>query len=200
MRATFAPLTREATLVVLAGGRSTRMGRSKAELPVEGTTLLEWIVRRLGPSFAETLVAGAAAPAGARAVTDRVTDGGPLAGVVSALAAARTPHVFVLACDVPRASARLASLLLERAAGHGAAVPRVGGRVQPACAVYAAASAAAIARLFDGGERRLLRALDVIDVRFVGEDELAAYGVAAGELADLDTPADYEAFLASLRP
>lgn len=199
MRATFAPLTREATLVVLAGGRSTRMGRNKAELPVEGTTLLEWIVRRLGPAFAETLVAGAAAPSGARAVTDRVPDGGPLAGVVSALAAARTPNVFVLACDVPRASARLASLLLERVAGHDAAVPRVGGRAQPACAVYPAASATAIGRLFDGGEPRLRRVLDVIDVRFVGDDELTARGVDAVELADLDTPADYEAFLASLR-
>lgn len=72
--------TGEATLVILVGGRSSRMGRPKAELLVEGRTLLEWMVRGLAPAFAETLVCGAGAPPGARSVADQHPMAGPLAG------------------------------------------------------------------------------------------------------------------------
>lgn len=188
-----------ATLVILAGGRSTRMGRAKAELPVAGTTLLEWTVRRLGPAFAETIVAGAGAPAGARGAPDRRAGAGPLAGIEAGLLAARTPYVFAVACDMPRASVRLAALLLARCAGHDAAAPRVEGRAQPVCAAYATTAAAPIGAYLDGGERRAAAALERLDAVFVGEDELEREGIGTDELADLDTPARYEAFIASLR-
>ena len=57
------------------------MGTSKADLPVAGVTLLEWIVARLGPGFVETIVAGGTAPSGARAVMDIRLDAGPLGGI-----------------------------------------------------------------------------------------------------------------------
>ena len=192
-------LTRQASLVVLAGGRSTRMGRAKAELPVAGVTLLEWMIRRLGPEFGETIVAGAAAPAGARQAADRRADAGPLAGIEAGLLEARMPYVFVVACDMPRASVRLAALLLARCAGRDAAVPRIDGRAQPTCAAYATASVAAIGTYLDGGARRATGALERLDAVFVDEDELAKEGIGALELADLDTPEQYDAFIASLR-
>src|SRR5947208_376130 len=136
-------LTRAATLVLLAGGRSTRMGTPKRDLKVGSGTLLEWLIARLAPSFADTLVCGASAPRGARAVADLRSDGGPLAGVEAGLRAARTDFVFVLACDMPRASARLAELLIERCAGHDAAVPRT-ALAQPLCAVYTRAAASKV--------------------------------------------------------
>jgi molybdopterin-guanine dinucleotide biosynthesis protein A len=175
------------------------MGRAKAELPVNGVTLLEWMVRRLGPDFAETIVAGTIAPAGARGAPDRHADAGPLAGIEAGLLAARTQAVFVVACDMPRASAQLAALLLARCTGHDAAVPRVGGRLQPACAAYARTAAPKIGAYLDRGERRATEMLDELDAVFVDERELASQGIAPTELADLDTPADYDAFIASLR-
>ncbi|MGH7918678.1 MAG: NTP transferase domain-containing protein, partial [Candidatus Dormibacteraceae bacterium] len=84
-----APL-RETTLAVLAGGASRRMGRPKAMLPLGGMTLIEWVVRRLGPSFAETLVAtGPDSPLPESLEPFRVLDAwpgaGPLAGIEVAL-------------------------------------------------------------------------------------------------------------------
>src|SRR5256885_15905894 len=46
----------QATLLVLAGGESRRMGRPKAWLEVAETTLLRWMVERLGPAFSEVIV------------------------------------------------------------------------------------------------------------------------------------------------
>ena len=192
-------LTGDASLVILAGGRSTRMGRDKAALPVGDTTLLAWMVRRLGPEFAETIVAGAPAPGGAREARDRRADAGPLAGIEAGLLAARSPLAFIVACDIPRASARLAAVLLARCAGHDAVVPRVAGRTQPTCAAYAPTAAPKIGAYLDGGARRATEALNELDVVYVDERDLAREGIAAAELADLDTPADYDAFIASLR-
>ena len=175
------------------------MGRDKAALPVAGVTLLEWMVRRLGPEFAETIVAGAAAPPGARAVPDRRRDAGPLAGIEAGLLAAGGPYAFVVACDVPRASAHLADLLIARCGRHDAVVPRIEGRAQPTCAAYARTAAAKVSGYLDRGARRATEMLDELDAVFVNERELANAGIAASELADLDTPADYDAFIASLR-
>jgi molybdopterin-guanine dinucleotide biosynthesis protein A len=200
-RARDLPLTRDATLIVLAGGHSARMGRPKAELPVGDGTLLEWIVARLGPQFAETLVCGGAAsvPA-ARTVADHHADAGPLAGIEAGLREMRTDAAFVLACDTPRATARLARLLLASAAGHDAAIPRVAGRDQPTCASYRAQAAVAIGAYLASGGRRVSGAIAKLDAVYVEDGELAREGIAAAELDDLDTPADYEAFIASLRP
>jgi molybdenum cofactor guanylyltransferase len=200
-------LTHDASLVVLTGGRSTRMGRPKADLPVQGVTLIEWIVARLGPDFAETIVAGAPTPYGARGATalgtvsapDLRPDAGPLAGIEAGLRAARSPYAFVIACDMPRASARLAELLLSRCLGHDAAVPQADGRAQPACAAYSKGASAAIGAYLDRGERRATEMLRHLDTVFVDAHDLAAAGIAMNELADLDTPEQYEAFIASLR-
>jgi molybdopterin-guanine dinucleotide biosynthesis protein A len=175
------------------------MGRDKATLPVAGVTLLEWMVRRLGPEFPETIVAGAAAPAGAREASDRRVGAGPLAGLEAGLLAARFPYVFAIACDMPYASVQLASLLLERCAGHDAAVPRLGGHSQPTCAAYARAAAPKIQAYLDRGARRATEVLDDLDAVFVDERALANAGISVAQLADLDTAADYDAFIASFR-
>jgi molybdopterin-guanine dinucleotide biosynthesis protein A len=175
------------------------MGRSKRDLPVAGVTLLEWIVARLGPAFAETLVSGGPAPRDARAVADRREDAGPIAGIEASLLAMRSERAFVLSCDMPRASARLGGLLLARAHEHDAAVPRVAGRPQPTCAAYARSAAPKLSAYLDSGERRATEALDRLDVSYIDDAELTRGAVMLSEFDDLDTPADYDAFINSLR-
>jgi molybdopterin-guanine dinucleotide biosynthesis protein A len=189
----------DATLVILAGGRSSRMGRPKAELPVAGTTLVAWLVARLGPSFIETIVVGAPAAPGSRAIPDRRPDAGPVAGIEAALSAAPSDRVFVLACDTPRATANLAQLLVDRCSGHDAAVARLAGRPQPTVAAYARSAGPKLSAYLDADKRRATEALGVLDVEYIDDAALARSGIAPAEFADLDTPADYEAFVAEVR-
>jgi molybdopterin-guanine dinucleotide biosynthesis protein A len=192
---------RDATLVVLAGGRGERMGTPKALLRVGDVTLVEWIVARLLPAFGEVLVCGATdAPARARALPDERPDAGPLGGIETGLAAASHDAVFVLACDTPRASAGLAALLIERSVGHDAAVPRIAGRTQPTCGAYRKRALAGLRAFLDAGGRRATRALETMDVAYVDAADLERKGIDVRELADLDTTADYDAFIASLEP
>lgn len=112
--------------LLLAGGRSTRMGRDKALLPhpVSGLPLLahQAALLRSLPGCAELLLSAPAdrgyaldGPlAGARLVADAAPDCGPLAGLAAGLSAATQPRLLVLAVDLPFVAADLLVRLLPR--------------------------------------------------------------------------------------
>jgi molybdopterin-guanine dinucleotide biosynthesis protein A len=188
-----------ATLVVLAGGDSRRMGRSKALLPVGGTTLIEWLTARLAPGFAHLVVAAREAerlPPGLRPrlVNDLHAGAGPLAGVEAGLAASPHDVVVVVACDMPAVTAGLLRRLAE-AAGEGvdAAVPRVAGRPEPTCAAYRQSAAGPIAAALAAGRLRATDALAGLRVRWLDGEDPALF-------ANLNTPADYRTFLDEYAP
>jgi molybdopterin-guanine dinucleotide biosynthesis protein A len=195
----------EATLCVLAGGESRRMGRPKALLPVGSTTLLEWVIDRLEPHFAEVLVAvGRPAidlPPGltATVVFDLHQRAGPLAGVEAALASARYEAVFAVGCDMPRVTPALARALVVASEGHDASVPRLDRRPEPACAVYRRSAAGPISAALGADRLKAADALGELDVRYLDEAELEPIGVTSRTFANLNTPADYQEFLAGLR-
>ncbi len=109
--------------IILAGGRSTRMGSNKAFLPLPGKehlTFIEQLVSTLTPLCAETiLVARDAADAanyvlpGVHAVTDKVPDQGPLMGLYSGMSAIHTQRALVVAVDMPQGRHDPRSLLDE---------------------------------------------------------------------------------------
>lgn len=142
--------------VVLAGGVSRRLGRDKATL-----VLAEPPPGGSGESLAERAARALAAVAGEVLVADRgrgllaprwpsVPDGpgaGPAAGILGAAAARPGRPLLVLACDLPAAGPELLRLLLELAAARsdaGWVVPRVGGRLEPLCALYRPPALAAL--------------------------------------------------------
>ena len=194
-----------ATLCILAGGESRRMGRPKALLPVGSTTLLEWLIDRLGPHFREVLVSVAGTATSlppkldATIVTDLHVRSGPLAGVEAALAAASHDPVLVVAVDMPRVTPALARALVAACRGHDAAVPRLDGRPEPACAAYSRSAAGPIGASLRADRRRAADALAELDVRYLDEKELEEAGGGRLTFANLNTPADYRDFLEALR-
>lgn len=186
-----------ATLLLLAGGASRRMGRPKALLPVADRTLAEWIAERLAPHFAHLLVAAreeAQLPPSLRPrlVRDLHLDAGPLAGVEAGLAASPFETLVVVACDMPRVTPALCRRLAAGAEGVDAAVPRVAGLPQPACAAYRRSAAGPIAAALAEGRNRAIDALAELRVRWLdGED--------AELFSNLNTPGDYRRFLDALR-
>lgn len=153
--------------VLLAGGRSSRMGRDKAEiiLPDDGRPLwrrqLEDVFRPLGP--AEIFLSGpprANLPADVRALPDAAPGLGPLSGIAAALGAANVPLIVVLAVDLPAMTADfLRERMLARCTPQRGAVGRwenAGGFFEPLAAVYPrTAGRLAAERLTAGGDRSL---------------------------------------------
>src|SRR5579872_7293996 len=100
----------QATLLVLAGGMSRRMGRPKAWIPVGETVLLRYVADRLAPAFSEVVVAFAEPEQHVpyRVVFDRKRNSGPLAGLEAGLAAAHEEVLFAVGCDMPYVTEALA--------------------------------------------------------------------------------------------
>jgi molybdopterin-guanine dinucleotide biosynthesis protein A len=191
--------------VILAGGRSSRMGMPKAALPFGATTVVERILDQLRPSFDEIVLSLAPEPNELfpveRAIANRadlivVRDAEPWAGPVPALArafgAANSEILFACSCDLPLLDARVAVALCAMVGTHDAAIPEIGGHLQPLHAAYRRESAAAaLAAMAAAGEARLRTIAERIDARRVGEAELRALDPELRSFIDIDTAADY---------
>ncbi|MDQ6713868.1 MAG: molybdenum cofactor guanylyltransferase [Candidatus Dormibacteraeota bacterium] len=186
------------SLVILAGGLSRRMGRDKAALRAGDGTLLQHLARRLGPVVEETIVAGGSGRPdlpGVTMIEDRYPGLGPLAGMHAGLRAARQRHVWVVGCDLPDAEPGLASLFDGLAGGVDAVVPWIDAEPQGVCALYDRDLAPRIEALLNAGERRIKLLLAGSNVRYVTPEELRVVDPTLHSFRNINTPADYEAWL-----
>jgi molybdopterin-guanine dinucleotide biosynthesis protein A len=183
------------TGALLAGGRSSRMGRDKAELLFRSRPLWQHQVATLRQAgAAEILISGrsdaAYASAGVRIVPDSIANAGPLAGLASILTEARYDYVVVLAIDLPRIPASFLRALVEMAfLKRCSVVPRNETSFDPLAAVYRRNALSRIVSLLDGAERSLQHFVQ----RLVVEGAGIAYPVRTSEhpyFANINTPAD----------
>jgi molybdopterin-guanine dinucleotide biosynthesis protein A len=178
----------DAAGLVLAGGRSSRMGQPKALLPFGGRPLIAHIVDALGDLFGEVIVVAAAhqdLPAlRARIVRDEVAYQGPVAGLCHGLAASTREINFVTSCDSAFLNPALVACLVSRLGHHDAVVPSWNGQLQPLHAVY---RRSVLAR----GELRLMTLLDRVRTRRLEEAELRQFDPEGWSFFNMNTPADY---------
>ena len=132
--------------VILAGGKSSRMGRDKAWLQLDGKPLLARqiaVVRKLKP--VELFISGRSdtdySSLGCPVLKDEFPEAGPLAGIAAGLQAASAPLMLVLAVDMPDMTSAALRQLLKRCAAGAGVVPRVNQRLEPLAAFYPKAAA-----------------------------------------------------------
>lgn len=178
--------------LVLCGGYSTRMGRDKAWLPVEGEPMLARVSRlvaTVAPDVVWVARPGQVLPDPSPVVVRDPQEGlGPLAAVAAGLHVVKGDAAFVTSCDAPLIRPALVERLFDRLGAHDACVPIAGGFQMTLCAVYRRAAAGEADRLVAEGKRRLRDWLEALDVARVD----------AGELADVDP--DLESFLGANTP
>lgn len=148
--------------LVLAGGRSTRMGRDKALLEHGGQSQLARMMTLLGDHVQRAFVSTSAGqrdePERRRfdQVVDRYEDMGPLAGILSAMD--EHPHAdwLVVACDLPNIdAATLGHLVASRSRNHPftAYTSSHDGLPEPLCAIYRAGTGPILREFIDEGIR-----------------------------------------------
>jgi len=157
--------------VVLAGGKSRRLGTDKAAVKIGGRRLLDRTLALLTGVFDDVVVVGRAAwaeaPADVRLFPDERPGLGPLAGLSTALKLVMHPRALVVGCDMPFLTASAIRELLSHDCDTDATVARADGRSQPLLAVYDRRIGAVIDRLLASGERSLTALLSHIDVHYV---------------------------------
>jgi len=199
----------DAAGIVLAGGRSTRMGSPKAALEWHGSTLLRRITGIVGRAVdgpvvvvrapAQTLPA---LPDGVEVVEDAREGRGPLQGLAAGLAAVRdrAPAAYASSTDVPLLHPRFVRRVLDALDDDTDVVlPEVGGYPQPLAAVYRTALAATVERLIAEDRMRPAFLFEACRVKrldaaaLLADPALAALDPALDSVLNLNEPGDYEA-------
>ena len=184
----------KATAVILAGGKSTRMGSDKAFLAVGRQCMIERVAGLLRGVFEEILIAGGSKEAeiqtGLPVVGDQIPASGPLGGIHAGLAAAGNQLCLVVACDMPFISPELARLLVERAVGHDAAVPRHGVYREPLFSVYRKTCIPAIEESLLSSRYKVVDFYQRVRVNYVNEEEWRHLADPEEVFLNINTPHD----------
>ena len=178
---------------LLVGGGSQRMGRDKAHLEWNGEALATRMARQLGRLFEDVLLVGGAPPTGApgRRVPDLAGPQCALRGVVTALEAAKTERVLIVATDLPLLGPEL---LLALVAWPEADVvlPCREGRVEPLCALWSRAAALPPARAaLAAGRLALHELIGTLRMQRLEGDDLRAVDPQGRMLANANTPEEW---------
>jgi molybdopterin-guanine dinucleotide biosynthesis protein A len=184
--------------LILAGGRSRRMGCDKALLSLRGRTLLQRAIDLVRAAGGEAVVVGrhraAEQVAGAAQIDD--TQGpegarGPLGALQHGLRVCGGRPALALACDVPLVPVDLVRFLMREAERYDAVVPRAGGVLHVLAAAYTEACLEAVDRQLAAGVLSVHRVLPEVRLRIVEEEELAPFG-GGGVLLNVNTREDLE--------
>jgi molybdopterin-guanine dinucleotide biosynthesis protein A len=167
------------TSIILAGGKSSRLGQNKALQVIEGKSLIQLVVDRLAILSTEIIIAtahGEAIPCSStvriKTVADIYPEKGPLGGIYSGLIASSSPRAIVVGCDTPFLSVGLLEYMTQTLADYDVALPRIGEMVEPLCAVYSKSCLAPIQDLLEQNELGISKLFSMVKVRYIEEDEL----------------------------
>ena len=196
--------------VILAGGKSSRMGTDKALLEYDGKQFIEQIAKELS-SFEERIIARGSNSRFSDLIEEEWTvipdiypDHGPIGGLHAALSACKSDALFVVTCDMPLFSRQLAErLCAEMQNGEDSETNSDGeyvdaydviisvgdsGKIHPLCGVYRKSALSVLEEQIVSERNRVMEALRKLRVKYVTIDSPDQ----VRQLANINTPEEYE--------
>ena len=168
-----------AAALILAGGKSSRLGRDKAFERVNQYGMLENAIITLADCFPEIIVGAndeAYGSLGKKVVPDYYAGRGPLGGIHAVLKASSFETNFLVACDMPFINVDLALYLVSLASGYDAVIPRQGVYFQQLFSVYNKSCLPAVERQLESGRNKVASFFEQVNVRFVEVTDLQQFG------------------------
>ncbi len=189
-------MTKDLSVVILAGGNSSRMGRDKSFVQVGGRAVIDRIVSQLDGYGAEMILITNKPDdyryLGLPQFGDLLPGKGALGGLYTAVTYASQPRALVVACDMPFVNLRLLDHLVALASEFDAVVPRLDGEAEPFRAVYSRECLGAMRAALDSGKMRVISWFPDVRVRFVEAAEVEQYDPQRLTFFNVNTPEDLE--------
>jgi molybdopterin-guanine dinucleotide biosynthesis protein A len=180
------------TAFVLAGGRSSRMGRDKAFLEFDGISLLRRALLLANTVTRDVRIVGPTSKFSAFGIVveDAFHDRGPLGGIHAALNASTKDLNLVIAVDMPFLSEEFLTFLLQRARASDAAVTiaRTHSGWEPLCAIYRRSFAVIAEAALKSGENKIDRLFQHLELNPITEEDLQSFP--KNQFRNLNTPED----------
>lgn len=191
--------------VVLAGGRSTRMGFDKQLLWHKGQSITDYLIGSLGKICTEVLISGGAPELyekkNVRVLEDQYRNAGPLGGLHSGLAEAQEELVFLMACDMPYLELPYLKYMFERIKGtdYGACVTSRGEHLEIFHALYARRALPSLTSTLQSGAYSFQKWVRQLNALCLGEQEALDLMGDWRAFTNLNTPEDYGEFIRRVR-
>lgn len=164
-------------VVILAGGKSRRMGRDKLDIPVDGKTLLGSAVGRFEADFEDVFISVADEKkypgVTARRIKDILPGAGPMSGLHAALSTLPHRGAFLVAADLPYACPQAAKKMIKLCGDCEACVIRLpDGKLEPLFGYYDKTLLGSCENAIRTGDYRMSGVLYGANTRFVDTEEL----------------------------
>jgi molybdopterin-guanine dinucleotide biosynthesis protein A len=182
------------TGVVLAGGKSKRMGLDKASIVIDGKQMIMYVINALREAFSDILIVAKNADdfrvPGVKAIGDCVEGHGPLVGIYSALSVCDTPYCFVVACDMPCADSNLIKWMVTACDGYDIFIPRLGSYLEPLFALYSRRCMAPIRDSLARGDYRVRSIFSKVNIGYADEADVRAIDPKLQSFVNINTKED----------
>lgn len=183
--------------VILAGGKSSRMGTNKALLPINNKSTIEHVADTLQACTDEIVImtnnTNDYSFLGYRQYVDRHKDKGPLAGLESALYHLNADRIVVAACDMPFLRSTVYQILLEQLKFYDAVIPVFENKIHPLSAVYRRSVLETIQRQIEKNDLKIKHFLDLIHVKYVDSFPQIKYSNLQKHFFNMNERSQYEA-------
>ena len=195
-------LPQEMSAVILAGGRSSRMGENKLFLPLGNKPVIGHLIDTLNRVFSECIVV-TDDPASYYSYPVRVTEDlikcpqkNSLTGIHAGLTFARHQYCMVVAGDMPFIRESVLTYLCKLSDGYDVTIIREGEHFQPLCAIYHKNCLPHMEKLLFAKRYKILDFFPDVRIRYVDARELLSLDPELISFFNVNTPQDYEKALA----
>ena len=185
------------SVIIQAGGKSSRMGTDKLFIPFRGQMLIEWIIGRLA-NLTDDLIIISNQPEKLKFLNqavypDAIKDVGPLAGLYTGLKYARYDSVVMVACDMPFVNSRLLKeeVRLLNEMQVDVVIPAPGGKTEPLHAAYRRETCLPVIEAgIRSGMRRLIEWHPFVRVHLMDDIEIHNYDPTGLAFTNINNPKD----------
>lgn len=183
------------TAVILAGGKSSRMGQNKALLKLEEKTLIEIMLEKVS-DFDEIFISSNEPDlytfTGVTVIMDQDKGFGPLQGILSCLAKSKYEQISVLPCDAPLIPKELPQYILEQSNGYDATIATYNSNNEPLIATYNKSIMPILSELHSQGIGKVGMAFAKCNTNYVELDRISTFGDPKKYLLNTNDPATFE--------
>jgi molybdopterin-guanine dinucleotide biosynthesis protein A len=161
-------MEKSGTAIILAGGKSSRMGEDKGLMLVNGKPMIQSILDQVSQVANEILIVTSNpnyARFGYSLIPDLIENKGPLAGIVSGLSHSSSVYNWVLSCDIPYITASLLLKLKAEIGDNDVIVAKKNLRIHPLIGCYKKDCVAVLNEQLNSGDLKLMNALNQLKVK-----------------------------------
>lgn len=130
---------RKITSIILAGGKSSRMGEDKGFVHLKGKYMIQYVIdvaRNISDNILIISNNSEYRSFGYTVFSDIIRQCGPLGGIYTGLVHSQTESNLILCCDLPFITENAVKYIIGKSKGYDVTVPVIDGKMEPLCALY----------------------------------------------------------------